>query len=199
LIAGGVETFTERRMPEIFDDAAPTLDERSVDALQADNAALRDRLLRALAEAENERRRAERTAAEARQYAVADFARELLEVLDNLQRAIAAAEQAAAASSADQALIDGVRATERMLVALLERFGVRRIEALGRRFDPNLHEALFEVDDDAHPPGTVVQVVEDGYTIHHRLLRPARVVVAKGSVAGPSSAPLQGDPSHEHS
>jgi len=134
-------------------------------------------LLRALAEAENTRRRAERRAAEARQYAIADFARELLPVADNLRRAIVSAESHA--DTTDRALLEGVRATERLLLATFERFGIRKIAAAGARFDPALHEAIMEVDDDTHPTGTVVRVMEDGYLIHDRLLRPARVVVAK--------------------
>jgi molecular chaperone GrpE len=155
--------------------------ERSVenDALAAENASLRDRMLRALADAENTRRRADRSAADASQYAITDFAREILAVADNLQRTLAAAERPAFGSVDDVALIDGVRATQRMLTQALERFGVRKIEALGRPFDPALHEAVLEVDDPSHPPGTVVRVVEDGYTIHDRLLRAARVVVSK--------------------
>jgi molecular chaperone GrpE len=149
------------------------------DALVAENASLRDRMLRALAEAENTRRRADRTVAEASRYAVADFARELLAVADNLQRTLAAAEHATLESAADGALIDGVKATQRMLMQALERFGIRKIEALGQPFDPALHEAVLEVDDPSYPPGTVVRVVEDGYTIHDRLLRAARVEISK--------------------
>jgi molecular chaperone GrpE len=168
-------------------------------ALQAENEQLRDRMLRALADAENARRRAERSATEARQSAVADVVRELLPVADNLQRAIAAAEQHGPAD--DAALIEGVRATERMLMGLLERFGVRKIEALGARFDPHLHEAVMEADDDDHAPATVVGVVEDGYTIGDRLLRPARVIVAKqraNATASPS-ARSQYQTADEHS
>jgi molecular chaperone GrpE len=161
-------------------DAATDLQAAAdVPALVAENASLRDRLLRALADAENTRKRAERSGEDARQYAVADFARELLPVLDNLQRAIAAAEGRGDRATADAALMDGVRAVERMLTATLERFGVRRIEALGAPFDPARHEAMMEVDDPSRPPGTVVQVMEDGYMMRDRLLRPARVVVTR--------------------
>ena len=149
------------------------------DALAAENASLRDRLLRALADAENTRRRADRTAEDASRYAITDFAREILAVADNLQRTLAAAERPAFGTNGDIALIEGVRATQRMLMQALERYGVRKIEALGQPFDPALHEAVLEVDDASHPPGTVVRVVEDGYTIHDRLLRAARVVVSK--------------------
>ena len=148
-------------------------------ALEAANGSLRDRLLRALAEVENTRRRAERSAAEAREYGVFDFAAELLSVADNLQRAVASAEGRTDQTPAESALLDGVRATERQLLATLGRFGVSRIEALGASFDPNLHEAMAEVDDDSSSPRTVVRVLEDGYRIHDRLLRPARVIIAK--------------------
>jgi molecular chaperone GrpE len=150
-----------------------------IQELAAENASLRDRMLRALADAENTRRRAERSAQEAGRYAVADFARELLTIADNLQRTLAAAEGSARGGGEDAALIEGVRATQRMLMQTLGRFGVRKIEALGAPFDPALHEAVFEVEDESHPAGTVVNVLEDGYTIHDRLLRAARVGVSK--------------------
>lgn len=148
------------------------------DALVAENASLRDRMLRALADAENTRRRADRAAQDAARYAIADFAREILTVADNLHRTLAAAERPEL-GSADATLIDGVRATLHLLMRALEQFGVRKIEALGEPFDPSLHEAVLEVEDAAQPPGTVVCVVEDGYTIHDRLLRAARVAVSK--------------------
>jgi molecular chaperone GrpE len=166
----------------IADKEAPVSNSGEVDAapLQAENESLRDRMLRALADAENTRRRAERAQREARQYAIADFARELLPVLDNLQRTIAAAERRAAASVEDAALIEGVRAVERLLRHTFEQSGIRRLETLGAPFDPSLHEAMMEEEDDgAQPPGTVTRVLEDGYTIHDRLLRPARVAVVR--------------------
>lgn len=161
------------------DSQAPATSEEPADmaALQAENVSLRDRMMRALADAENTRRRADRTAQEARRFANTDFARELLAVADNLQRAVAAAEQHASDNPVDAALIEGVRATQIMLARVLERFGIRPIEALGKPFDPELHEAMMEVDS-AQEPGSVEHVMEDGYTIHDRLLRPARVAVA---------------------
>jgi molecular chaperone GrpE len=147
--------------------------------LIAENESLRERLLRALADAENTRRRAERMAEETRRYALADFTRELLVIADNLKRTIDAADRPE--TGEDAALIDGVRAIERLLEHTFSRFGVRRIDALGKRFDPNLHEAVMHVDDPSQPSGTVVRVLEDGYTIHDRLLRPARVVVARSA------------------
>ena len=180
-------------MPDsMADDEARTEGAADVAALQAENASLRDRMLRALAEAENTRRRAERAAKDARQDAIADFARELLPVVDNLQRSIAAAERPATAEEA--ALVEGVRAVERILMRALEQFGIRRMEARGAPFDPTLHEAIMEVDD-ASLPGTVVRVVEDGYTINDRPLRPARVAVARRrSPASPDAAPPPAEP-----
>jgi molecular chaperone GrpE len=185
-----VITGQEVRMPD--EARTPLEGTADVAALQAENASLRDRMLRALAEAENTRRRAERAAQDARQYAIADFARELLPVVDNLQRSIAAAERPATAEEA--ALVEGVRAVERILMRALEQFGIRRMEARGAPFDPTLHEAIMEVDD-ASLPGTVVRVVEDGYTINDRLLRPARVAVARRrSPASPDAAPPPAEP-----
>jgi molecular chaperone GrpE len=138
-----------------------------------DDAAARiDQLLRALADAENARRRAERTAAEARQYAIGDFARDLLIVADNLERALKTAGE-----SASGAIIEGVAATHRQLMQVLERYGVCKIESLRHPFDPKLHEAVMVIDDHSREPGQIVDVVEDGYTLRDRLLRPARVVV----------------------
>jgi molecular chaperone GrpE len=159
-------------------DEAVATEAVDVATLVAENASLRDRLLRALADAENTRRRAESAAAEARKYAIADFARELLAVADNLQRTIAAASRSPETVK-DQALIEGVRATERLLEHTFSRFGIQKIDPLGEPFDPTLHEAMMEVDDPSQPPGTVVRVAENGYKIHDRLLRPARVFVVK--------------------
>jgi molecular chaperone GrpE len=174
-------------MPHSNVDEAVAQEAVDVATLIAENASLRDRLLRALADAENTRRRAERTAEEARQYAISDFARELLTVVDNLKRTIAAAAQHPETVE-DDTLIEGVRATERLLEQTLSRFGVRKIDALGKRFDPSLHEVVMEADNASRPPGTVIRVVEDGYTIHDRLLRPARVVVARRGLNATSAS-----------
>ena len=154
--------------------------------LLAENQSLRDRLMRALADAENTRRRAERSLDEVRQYAIGNFAREMLSVVDNLRRAIVTAERNPVKSVEDAALLEGVRSTERMLTQALERFGVRKIEALGVPFDPALHEAVMEIDDPKREPGTVREVIEDGYMIHDRLLRPARVAVVKRAAEAPA-------------
>ena len=141
-------------------------------------AALRERLMRALAETENTRRQGERREQDAGQYAITSFARELLQVVDNLRRALGAAATDAKAGKGD-GLIEGVAATDRILTQILKRFGVEEVNALNQPFDPMKHEAVMETDKTEQPPGSVVQVLEDGYTINDRLLRPARVVVAK--------------------
>jgi molecular chaperone GrpE len=140
---------------------------------------LRERLMRALAETENTRRQGERREQDAQQYAIAKFARELLPVVDNLRRAIDAGTTDAEAGKGAAGLIEGVAATDRILTQILDRFGVREINALDQPFDPGKHEAVMETDETEQPPGNVAQVLENGYMLHDRLLRPARVVVAK--------------------
>jgi molecular chaperone GrpE len=146
--------------------------------LSTEIASLRERLVRALAETENTRRQGERRVQDAQQYAVTNFARELLQVVDNLRRAIAAGTADAEAKKA-YGLLEGVAATDRILTQILNRFGVKEINALNEPFDPTKHEAVMETDETEHPPGRVAQVLENGYMLHDRLLRPARVVVAK--------------------
>lgn len=151
-------------------------------ALNEENAQLKDRLLRALAETENMRRRAEKDLSDARLYAVSNFAREMLGVADNLRRAAAAIP--AEARAAYPALVEGVELTERDLDSRLQRFKVTKLEPLDQKFDPNFHEALFEIPDESVPHGTVKQVVEDGYAIGERVLRPAKVGVSRGGPKG---------------
>ena len=160
-----------------------TTEAPDIAVLQAENASLQDRLLRALADAETVRRRADRAAQDARNFAVADLSRELLTVVDNLRRAIAAAEDPAVDSAGSAPLLQGIKAIERSLMTMLERFGVREIEARGTPFDPLRHEAIMEVDDPGRAPGSVVDVMEEGYTIHDRLLRPAKVSVTRSRQA----------------
>lgn len=144
-----------------------------------DAAALKDQLLRAVAEAENTRRRAERQVKEASQYAVSSFAREMLTISDNLKRAIESLPDGVQKNEEFKAFVDGVTMTERELLKTLERHGIQKIDPLGEPFDHNFHQAMFEVEDSDATPGTVVQVVQSGYTIRDRLLRPALVGVAK--------------------
>jgi molecular chaperone GrpE len=155
-------------------------------ALEALVAELRDKYLRAVAEVENMRKRAERELGEARAYGVAFLARDLLGVSDNLSRALEAIDpkDRARAEGTLKALLEGVDLTQRELQKALEKHGVRRIDPAGEKFDPNFHQAMFEVHDESVPAGTIVQVVQAGYAIGDRVLRPALVAVAKG---GPKS------------
>ncbi len=150
-------------------------------AMQADYLAMKDQLLRAVAETENTRRRLTRERDETAKYAAASFAKEMLDVADNLHRALAAIPaEALAKDEALKSLYDGVSATERQLDAAFTRQHIKRIWPEGEKFDSNLHQAMFEVPGTPHPSGTVVQVLQAGYVIHDRLLRPALVGVAKG-------------------
>ena len=149
--------------------------------LESQVAELNDKLLRALAEAENVRRRAERDREDAFKYAIANFARDVLSVADNLRRAMANVDPAVRRSDpAVDKVIEGLELTEREMLAAFERYGIRPVKALGEKFDHNLHEALFEVEDRSRPAGTVVQELETGYLLNDRLLRPAKVGIAKG-------------------
>ncbi len=164
----------------------------AVAALKAENDNLRDQVLRTLAEMENLRRRTEREVQDAGRYAIASFARDMLSVGDNLRRALDAlpAEARAAADSALTNLLSGVELTERELLKGLEKHGVRKIAPNGQKFDPNLHQAMFEVPNAEVPNGTVVQVLQEGFVIGDRVLRPALVGVSKG---GPKSAAKSAD------
>lgn len=165
-------------------------DERLAKA-EAAAAEAKDRVLRTLAEMENLRRRTEREIADAKSYAVASFARDMLTVADNLKRAIAAVPpEARNADPALSNLMDGVEATERGLEQTLTRYGVKSIEAKGQKFDPQKHQAMYEVELPDQPAGMVAEVVQGGYIIGERVLRPAMVAVSKG---GPKAAPGEGD------
>jgi molecular chaperone GrpE len=157
---------------------AVTQGERDEAALKAENASLQDRLLRALADAENTRRRAAQSAEAARQRTIADVILEMLPILDNLQRAIAAASDRASEPTGSMSVTEGVRATIAMLLTALKRFGVRKVESVGAAFDASLHDAILEQNSSSERPGTIIGVMEDGYMIEDRLLRPARVIVA---------------------
>jgi molecular chaperone GrpE len=149
--------------------------------LEKDLAEARDRLLRALAETENVRRRGDREREDTAKFAISRFAGDLLSVADNLGRALEAVPaQAREGSELMAKLVDGVTATERELLNVFEKNGLKRVEPLGEPFNANFHEVLFEVESADRPPGTVVQVFQPGYKIGERLLRPARVAVAKG-------------------
>ena len=167
-------------------EAAPQVDPVGVLAKEA--ADLKDRLLRTLAEMENLRRRTEKEVADARVYGVTNFARDILAVADNMERALKALDDEirAKADAGVKALLDGVELTERELIKVMEKHGVRRLEPAGQKFDPNLHQAMLEVPDPSVTSGTVVQVMQPGYTIGDRVLRPALVGVAKGGPKAPA-------------
>ena len=174
--------------------AQPQVSKPYVDpSLLVDEAAeMKNRLLRALADMENLRKRTEREVADARQYGIASFARDILGVADNFRRALEAIgpELRAGADAAVNSLIEGVELTERELLKTLEKNGIRKIEPQGEKFDPNLHQAMYEVPDPSVLSGTVVQVVQPGYVIGERILRPALVAVSKG---GPKAAPASAE------
>lgn len=180
---------------ETSKDEQPAVD--PVEALRAENADLRDRLLRAVADMENLRKRTEREIADTRSYAIAGFARDMLTATDSLSRALTTLPQEAreAADSTTKSLIEGIEMIEREMQRLLAKHGVKPIEAEGQKFDPHKHQAMFEVPDPTRPEGTVVQVVQAGYTIGERVLRPAMVGVSKGGGANggaPADQPAEG-------
>ncbi|TWB36910.1 molecular chaperone GrpE [Nitrospirillum pindoramense] len=152
----------------------------AVAALEAEVASLKDQLLRSMAEAENTRRRAQKEREDTAKYAVSGFAKELLAVADNLRRAIdAVPAETRAGNEQVNTLLTGVEATERQLVAAFDRAGIVKLEPMGQPFDPNFHQVVAEVDGTDKPAGTVVTILQPGYTIHGRLLREAMVCVAK--------------------
>jgi molecular chaperone GrpE len=170
-------------------EARPQL-EQQVEELRQGNAELNDRLLRLAAEMENQRKRSEREIADTRSYAIAGFARDMLSATDSLSRALMMlpAEARQGAEGPLKSLIEGIELTEREMQRLLAKHGVKPISAEGEKFDPHRHQAMFEVPDPTRPEGTIVQVVQTGYSIGERVLRPAMVGVAKG---GPKAGPAE--------
>jgi molecular chaperone GrpE len=166
-------------------------EEGANEALVREAAEARDKMLRTLAEMENLRRRTSKEVADARTYGVSAFARDVLEIADNLQRALDAvpAEARANAEAGLKALIEGVELTERSLINALEKNGVKKFDPSGQKFDPNFQQAMYEVPDPSVPAGTVVQVVQAGFMIGDRVLRPALVGVSKGGAKAAPAAP----------
>ncbi len=161
-------------------------DEDPVKLLEGEIASLKDQLLRAMAETENVRRRAQRDREDSVKYAAAPVVRDLLGVADNLQRALESVPAELAEENEQvKNLRLGVEMTQKELQAVFERHNIRTIEPLGEKLDPHFHEAMFEIEDPEKPAGTVVQVIQAGYRLHDRLLRPARVGISKG---GPKAA-----------
>ncbi len=178
---GAAESAEPEATPDEAEAAEAAGREARIAELEAEVAVLTDRFLRAKAETENLRRRAERERADAAKYAATSFARDMVVVADNLHRAI----NSIPAEERDEnellkTLIEGVEMTERELAATFERHEIRRIEALDQPFEPEFHQAMYEVEDASKPVGTVVHESASGYTIHDRLLRPAMVAVSKG-------------------
>ena len=197
--------MTDETATEASADATPATPETEAPAadpvavLEAENADLKDRVLRTLAEMENLRRRTEKEVKDARDYAVTAFARDLLSVADNFERALshAPAELRTDEAIGGKALIEGVELTGRELLKTLEKHGVKKLSPLGEKFDPNLHQAMFEIPNPQVVAGTVLQVMQDGFAIGGRVLRPALVGVAKGgpkvaAEAAPAEAPAAG-------
>jgi molecular chaperone GrpE len=181
---------------EIEDEAAPGAEETAANddpgempaspqdgiaALETELADTRDRLLRALAETENTRRRAQREREEASKYAISQFAKDLLATADNLRRALASVPEGRVRDELTRTLLAGVAATEQELLAAFERHGMRRVDPLGERFDHNFHQAIYEVERADEAPGTIVEVLQPGWLLRDRLLRPAMVGVAKAA------------------
>jgi molecular chaperone GrpE len=179
----GTMTDETARPPYEEDTTAeqPQADE-ALEAALRESAELKDKVLRTLAEMENLRRRTEREVADARTYGIASFARDVLGIADNMQRALDAAQQELSGSTDPgvKTLLEGVELTERELLKALERNGVKRFDPQGEKFDPNLHQAMYEVPDESVPSGMVMQVIQPGYMISERILRPALVAVSKG-------------------
>jgi molecular chaperone GrpE len=176
------ETSANEPVREAANDAAPQAALDPIAALEAEKTDLKDKLLRMLADMENLRRRTAREITDARTYAVTNFARDMLTVADNIRRALESVpgEARETAEGALKGLIEGIELTERDLLKTLERHGVKKLEPQDQKFDPHLHQAMFEVPNPDVPSGTVVQVVQSGYVIGDRVLRPALVGVAKG-------------------
>lgn len=188
-----VQQMTEQSdMPEIDEAEAPgsELDER-LEQLEAENADLKDKYLRLMAEMENLRRRTAKEVKDANAYGVTSFARDMLAVGDNLGRALQAlpADVAETASDSLKTLLEGVEMTEREMINALGKHGVTKIDPEGEKFDPNFHQAMFEIPNPDVPNGTVMQVVQSGYVIGERVLRPAMVGVAKGGPKVPKAEP----------
>jgi molecular chaperone GrpE len=168
--------------------------EAELQAARAEARDMKERLLRTLAEMENLRKRTEREVADAKTYGVTSFARDMLSVADNMRRAFDSAPAELQAEDGPlKAFVDGISLTERELLKTLEKHGVKKIEPNGQKFDPNLHQAMFELPNPDVPNGTVVQTVQAGFVIGDRVLRPALVGVSKGGPkAAPAVAPSQG-------
>lgn len=163
-------------------DEMPSDDHEVLEKLLIENASLKEDVLRAAADMQNLRKRTQREIADAKTFSVSNFARDMLGVADNLRRTIEAAPKQEDGSFDEnlKTLLDGVGMTERSMLSAVERHGVKKLDVMNKKFDPNFHQAMFEIPDTETPNNTVVKVVQDGYVIGTRVLRPAMVGVAKG-------------------
>jgi molecular chaperone GrpE len=182
--ANDLDPTSDELQSEITREAARILE------LTSEVADYKERYLRAAAETENVRKRAEKEKNDAAQFAFQRFARDLLSVVDNFSRALDAVKPEVRASLPPSvaAVVDGIEATQREMMAIFERHGIRRIDAKGHRFNPNLHQAIAEMPSAEYPAGTVIDVAQTGYTVGERLLRPAMVMVSSGPTAGERQA-----------
>ena len=196
------DDFLKTRKAEARAEAEDDISEAAADhnaetiaALEAEKAGLRDQMLRLAADMENLRRRTQRDVQDAKTYAVTNFARDMLAVSDNLRRALDSIPAEALAVDANlKSLAEGVEMTERAMLQALERHGVSKLDPEGQKFDPNFHQAMFEVPNPDLPNNTVVQVVQAGFAIGDRVLRPAMVGVSKGGPKAPvEAAPESGE------
>lgn len=191
--------MTEPATPDAAEAAKPaeaqTEPAARVAELEAEAAKLKDQLLRALAEQENIRRRGEREREDVRKFAATGFAKDLLSAADNLRRALESMPDAKVVDEPTRNLLAGVAATERELLGAFEKNGIRRLDPAGEKFDHNLHQAMFELENTGKPAGTIVQVLQAGYVLNERLLRPAMVGVAKGNPGpAPEAEPAKDEP-----
>jgi molecular chaperone GrpE len=176
------------------EDGVDTSPEARVEMLEAELADHKERLLRALAETENTRRRAQRERDDATKYAITGFAKDLLSAADNLRRALDSLPEAEVTDERTRSLLAGVAATERELLSVFERHGIRRLDPRGERFDHNFHQAIFEAERADQPTGTIVEVLQPGYVLQDRLLRPAMVGVSKQPATPAEHRPNPAEP-----
>jgi len=156
--------------------------EKTAEELSDEIEKMKEQVLRAMAESENTRRRMKKEMEDTQKYSISKFAKEMLTVSDNFRRALDAVPKDKQQDETLKNLIDGVDATERQLLSVFEKFGITKIDSLEKPFDPNLHQVVMEQEDPTKPAGMIIQVLQEGYMIHDRLLREAMVVVAKGGV-----------------
>src|SRR5215510_13882166 len=199
---GADQDAPKKSINSLADERPADAKEDPMVALAREAADYKDKLLRSLAEMENLRKRTERQVADARDYGIAAFARDILAVADNMERALGALDEdlREKADAGTKALLEGVELTERELLKVLEKHGVKKFEPLGEKFDPNVHQAMFELPDASRAAGTVARVIQPGYMIGERVLRPALVAVAKGGPKGSMEAAANdnaGAPPHE--